>query len=81
MAMDTEEDGDQRGQKRAAEMDDVCLIDATKEGNVSRFINVSPSQRGRGQRKGRGHSLPSNVPPTAQLPAQPVHPERLHGLP
>ncbi|XP_038153729.1 histone-lysine N-methyltransferase SETDB2 [Cyprinodon tularosa] len=41
VAMDTEEDGDQRGQKRAAEMDDVCLIDATKEGNVSRFINHS----------------------------------------
>lgn len=27
--------------KRAAEVEDVCLVDASKEGNVSRFINVS----------------------------------------
>lgn len=32
----------QRGVKRAAIMEGVCFVDASKEGNVSRFINVSP---------------------------------------
>uniref|UniRef100_A0A3Q4N8G8 Histone-lysine N-methyltransferase SETDB2 n=1 Tax=Neolamprologus brichardi TaxID=32507 RepID=A0A3Q4N8G8_NEOBR len=31
--------------KRAAKVDEVCFVDASKEGNVSRFINVSPADR------------------------------------
>lgn len=30
-----------RGLKRSARVEDVCVVDASKEGNVSRFINVS----------------------------------------
>lgn len=31
--------------KRAAKVDEVCFVDASKEGNVSRFINVSPADQ------------------------------------
>ncbi|KAM4711365.1 histone-lysine N-methyltransferase SETDB2 [Anableps anableps] len=41
VAMDSQEDGGPRSLKRGAETEDVCFIDATKEGNVSRFINHS----------------------------------------
>ncbi|XP_039997722.1 histone-lysine N-methyltransferase SETDB2 isoform X1 [Xiphias gladius] len=44
----------QKSLKRPAKVEDVYLLDASKEGNVSRFIN---------------------------LPAEPIHPERLHRLP
>lgn len=27
--------------KRTAKMEDICFMDASKEGNVSRFLNVS----------------------------------------
>lgn len=41
VAMDSQEDGSPTSFKRRAEREEVCFIDASKEGNVGRFINVS----------------------------------------
>ncbi|XP_032412164.1 histone-lysine N-methyltransferase SETDB2 isoform X1 [Xiphophorus hellerii] len=41
VAMDSHEDGSPTSFKRGAEREEVCFIDASKEGNVGRFINHS----------------------------------------
>ncbi|PWA33779.1 hypothetical protein CCH79_00017269 [Gambusia affinis] len=41
VAMDSQEDGSPTSFKRRAEREEVCFIDASKEGNVGRFINHS----------------------------------------
>ncbi|XP_054880300.1 histone-lysine N-methyltransferase SETDB2-like isoform X3 [Poeciliopsis prolifica] len=41
VSMDIQEDGSPTSFKRGAEREEVCFIDASKEGNVGRFINHS----------------------------------------
>lgn len=91
--------GVRRSLKRRVEVEEVWLVDASKEGNVSRFINVSwpepkvhlMSKTLCDQTSAAGwfvlclYLLMIVVffvlsPLTAQLPAEPFHPERLHGL-
>lgn len=42
---EAKEEEEKQSLKRAAPVEDLYLLDASKEGNVSRFINVSDDHR------------------------------------